>query len=50
MCHILKMLGESQVWWYRSIIPALGSLRQEDEEFGTSTSYIKSSRPACGTL
>jgi hypothetical protein len=28
------------VWWYTCIIPVLGSLRQEDEEFETSLGYI----------
>jgi hypothetical protein len=30
----------SWVWWHRSIIPALGRLRQEDGKFKTSLGYI----------
>jgi hypothetical protein len=30
----------SQVWWYMSVIPALGRLRQEDHEFSVSLDYI----------
>jgi hypothetical protein len=32
------------VWWYKSVIPALGRLRQEDHEFKDSLGFILSSR------
>jgi hypothetical protein len=30
----------SQVWWHTSVIPALGRLKQEDQEFLASLGYI----------
>jgi hypothetical protein len=30
----------SWAWWYISVIPVLGRLRQEDHEFGASWGYI----------
>jgi hypothetical protein len=31
---------ESQAWWHTPIIPPLGRLRQEDQEFEASMGYI----------
>jgi hypothetical protein len=30
----------NQVWWYTSVIPALGRLRQKDPKIEASLSYI----------
>lgn len=44
-------MGKSQAWRCTPVIPAPGELRQEDEQFQTSLSYIKQSpkseRQAC---
>jgi hypothetical protein len=34
------MPSRSQGWWYMSVIPALGRLRQEDSKFKVSLGYI----------
>lgn len=46
--HYQKHQG-SQAWWHFSVIPVLGSPRQEDKGFEASLSYIVSSRPAWAT-
>jgi hypothetical protein len=37
---------KSWVWWYTSVIPALGRKRQEDLEFKAILGYIENSRSA----
>jgi hypothetical protein len=40
----LRKQERDQEWWFMTVIPALGMLRQEDHKFGTSLGYIVSSR------
>jgi hypothetical protein len=35
-----KWMKFGRAWWYTSLIPALGKLRQEDVEFKASLYYI----------
>jgi hypothetical protein len=34
-------MQKDQVWWGMPIIPALGRLRQKDQEFEANLSYLK---------
>jgi hypothetical protein len=44
MCEkTLSKTEESQVWWHIPVIPALGKLRQKDQEFEASLGYTMSS-------
>jgi hypothetical protein len=36
----LKNLDRSQMWWFTPVIPALGRLKQQDQEFEVSPGYI----------
>jgi hypothetical protein len=36
----MKNQNLSWVWWHTIVIPALGKVRQEDQEFAASQGYI----------
>jgi hypothetical protein len=40
LCDPFKVKSWSQVWWFISVIPALGMLRSEDHAFVDSLGYI----------
>jgi hypothetical protein len=36
----VEVLSRNQVWWYILVIPAFGTLRQEEHEFKASLGYM----------
>jgi hypothetical protein len=36
----MKVLTMSSTWWHRPVIPALRRLRQENQAFNSSLSYV----------